>query len=322
MQVSALSCPMSSIRAAAGAPRAHGRRRTCPQVRPSPGAIREGIVMSTSTTSAAQAHKLMIFVLSMSLYGLATLVSELIPSVQVGIVEFSVEFFLFIPLTLAMLFDPLSVALGAATGELVFSEIMLGQFGGLGELEKFLTVAIAVYVAGKLVPDPRDIKRVGIAAFGATALQLAMSAAVDIIKVVVAVEEFEAVPGLPESVYFTEGFAFLNDLLFSGVLFCLLPTLFLAPRLYGKIEPLLGIKPRTPEDVADAASPRLALGAVVCFVLAVLAACVSKAGFSLIEWEAEWAESTGALMTGLAVAVVIAVIAAWCLHRNATISRA
>ena len=24
-------------------------------------------------------------------------------------------------------------------GELVFSEIMLGQFGGLGELEKFLT---------------------------------------------------------------------------------------------------------------------------------------------------------------------------------------
>ena len=322
MQVSALLCPMSSIRTAAGAPRAHGRRRTCPQTRPSPGAIREGIIMSTSTTSAAQAHKLMVFVLSMSLYGLATLVSELIPSVQVGIVEFSVEFFLFIPLTLAMLFDPLSVALGAATGELVFSEIMLGQFGGLGELEKFLTVAIAVYVAGKLVPDPRDIKRVGIAAFGATALQLAMSAAVDIIKVVVAVEEFEAVPGLPESVYFTEGFAFLNDLLFSGVLFCLLPTLFLAPRLYGKIEPLLGIKPRTPEDVADAASPRLALGAVVCFVLAVLAACVSKAGFSLIEWEAEWAESTGALVTGLAVAVVIAVIAAWCLHRNATISRA
>ena len=45
--------------------------------------------------------------------------------------EFSVEYFLFIPLTLAMLFDPLSAALGAATGELVFSEIMLGQFGGL-----------------------------------------------------------------------------------------------------------------------------------------------------------------------------------------------
>ena len=116
--------------------------------------------MSSTASASNQAHKLMIFVLSMSLYGLATLVSELIPSIQVGIVEFSVEFFLFIPLTLAMLFDPLSVALGAATGELVFSEIMLGQFGGIGELEKFLTVSIALYIAGTLVRDPRNMKTV------------------------------------------------------------------------------------------------------------------------------------------------------------------
>ncbi len=120
-----------------------------------------------------------------------------------------------------MLFDPLSVALGAATGELVFSEIMLGQFGGIGELEKFLTVTIAIYIAGTLVRDPRNLKAVAAAAIGATALQLAMSAGVDILKVVFAVEEFEAVPGLPESVFFTEGFAFLNDLLFSGILFFL-----------------------------------------------------------------------------------------------------
>ena len=59
------------------------------------------------------------------------------------------EYFLFIPLVLAMLFDPLSAALGAATGELVFSEIMLGQFGGLGELEKFLTVTIGVMLRGR-----------------------------------------------------------------------------------------------------------------------------------------------------------------------------
>ena len=102
-----------------------------------------------------QSQKLMIFVLTMSLYGLATLFTELIPKFQVGLVEFSVEYFLFIPLTLGMLFDPLSAALGAATGELVFSEIMLGQFGGLGELEKFLTVTIGVYIAGRLVKDPK-----------------------------------------------------------------------------------------------------------------------------------------------------------------------
>ena len=64
-----------------------------------------------SQNKISQSQKLMVFVLSMSLYGLATLFTELIPSFQVGIVEFSVEYFLFIPLTLAMLFDPLSAGL-------------------------------------------------------------------------------------------------------------------------------------------------------------------------------------------------------------------
>ena len=89
-------------------------------------------------TILTQSQKMMIFVLSMSLYGLATLFTELIPSVQLGVVELSVEYFAFIPLTLAILFDPLSAALGAATGEVIFSEIMLGQFGGVGEVEKFV----------------------------------------------------------------------------------------------------------------------------------------------------------------------------------------
>ena len=91
----------------------------------------------TKRENATQSQKLMVFVLTMSLYGLATLFTELIPSIQVGIVEFSVEYFLFIPLVLAMLFDPMSAALGAATGELVFSEIMLGQVrrtGRAGEI--------------------------------------------------------------------------------------------------------------------------------------------------------------------------------------------
>ena len=53
-----------------------------------------------------QSQKLMIFVLSMSLFGLATMFSELVPSVYIGVVELSIEYFLFIPLSLAMLFDP------------------------------------------------------------------------------------------------------------------------------------------------------------------------------------------------------------------------
>ena len=117
--------------------------------------VTEEMIMN-SQNKISQSQKLMVFVLSMSLYGLATLFTELIPSFQVGIAEFSVEYVLVIPLTRAMLFDPLSAGLGAATGELVFSEIMLGQFGGLGELEKFITVTIGVYIAGRLVKNPRN----------------------------------------------------------------------------------------------------------------------------------------------------------------------
>ena len=271
----------------------------------------------TQKQTATQSQKLMIFVLSMSLYGLATLFTELIPSFQVGIVELSVEFFLFIPLTLAMLFDPLSAALGAATGELVFSEIMLGQFGGLGELEKFLTVTIGVYIAGRLVKDPRNRALVGVAAITGTAAQLLMGTVVDILKVQLAVEDFEAVAGLPESVFATEGFAFLNDLLFSGILFCLLPTLYLVPKLYGKIEPLLGMAPRTPDSAVSGISPKALIVCAVGFVAAIAAELAATAGMSLVDWEAEWAESGTALAVGMIVAAAVAIIALLVIKKNA-----
>ena len=264
--------------------------------------------------TATQSQKLMVFVLTMALYGLATLFTELIPSFQVGIVEFSVEYFLFIPLTLAMLFDPLSAALGAATGELVFSEIMLGQFGGLGELEKFLTVTIGVYVAGRMVKNPRNYKMVGIAAISGTALQLAMGAVVDICKVQFAVEDFEAVAGLPESVFATEGFAFLNDLLFSGILFCLLPTLYLVPKLYGKIEPLLGMAPRTPDSAVSGISPKALAVCAVGFVCAIVAELAATAGMSLIDWEAECGT---AMAVGMVAAAAVAIIALLVIKKNA-----
>ena len=273
--------------------------------------------MSTiQNRSATQSQKLMIFVLTMSLYGLATLFTELIPKFQVGLVEFSVEYFLFIPLTLAMLFDPLSAALGAATGELVFSEIMLGQFGGLGELEKFITVTIGVYIAGRMVKDPSNRVMVGVAAITGTAAQLLMGTVVDIAKVQFAVEDFEAVEGLPESVFATEGFAFCNDLLFSGILFCLLPTLYLVPKLYGKIEPLLGMAPRTPDSAVSGISPKALAVCAVGFVCAVVAELAATAGMSLIDWEAEWAESGTALAAGMLVAAVLAVAVLLVMKKN------
>lgn len=257
--------------------------------------------------TATQSQKLMVFVLAMALYGLATLFTELIPKYQIGIVEFSVEYFLFIPLSLAMLFDPMSAALGAATGELVFSEIMLGQFGGLGELEKFLTMTIALYIAGRMVRDPRNRIMVGIASMSGVVLQLGMGTIVDILKVQFAVEDFEAVAGLPESVFATEGFAFLNDALFSGILFCLLPTLYLVPKLYGKIEPLLGMQPRTRETSLGAINLKVVLFSAVGFVCAVGAEMIATAGLPLIDWEADWAESGTAMAIALVCAAVLTV---------------
>ena len=264
-----------------------------------------------------QSQKLMVFVLTMSLYGLATLFTELIPKFQVGIVELSVEYFLFIPLVLAMLFDPMSVALGAATGELVFSEIMLGQFGGLGEVEKFVTVTIGVYIAGRLVRNPKNLKMVGIGAFAGTALQLFMGMMVDVLKVQFAIEDFEAVAGLPESVFFTEGFAFCNDLLFSGILFCLIPTLFLVPKLYGKIEPLLGMQPRTEETALAPIGGKMLLGSIVGFIGAVATEFLAEAGFELIDWEASWAESTGSVAFAMVAAGAVAVIILLAMKKNA-----
>ncbi len=266
---------------------------------------------------ATQSQKLMVFVLTMSLYGLATLFTELIPKFQVGIVEFSVEYFLFIPLVLAMLFDPLSAALGAATGELVFSEIMLGQFGGLGEVEKFISVTIGVYIAGRLVRNPKNQKMVGFAAIFGVIVQQFIGTVVDILKVQFAVEDFEAVAGLPESVFVTEGFAFLNDVLFSGILFCMLPTLFLVPRLYGKIEPLLGMQPRTENTALSPIGLKMIIGCIAAFVGAIAAEFLAESGLKLIDWEAEWAEGTGAIAVGMVVAAVLAVIVLTAMKKRA-----
>ncbi len=266
--------------------------------------------------TATQSQRMMVFVLTMALYGMASLFTELIPKFQVGIVEFSVEYFFFIPLSLAMLFDPMSAALGAATGELVFSEIMLGQFGGLGELEKFITVTVGVYLAGRMVSNPKNQKMVGIAAFTGTAVQLLLGTIVDILKVQFAVEDFESIAGLPESVIATEGFAFLNDLLFSGIFFCLLPTLFLVPRLYGKMEPLLGMQSRTPQTFLGGICWKTILCCGAAFAAAIAAEFLAETGRSLIDWEAEWAESATSIAVGIVAAGILAVLIVLVMRRS------
>ncbi|TRZ39875.1 cell division protein FtsQ [Niallia circulans] len=269
-----------------------------------------------------QSQKMMVFILSMSLYGLSNMITELVPSIYLGPVEFSIEYFAFIPLTLCILFHPLYAGIGAALGEIIFGEIMLGQFGGFGELEKFISFSLAMYIAGSMVKNPRNKRQVGIAAITGVIIHQLISMMVDIGKVWVGVDDFEALPGLAESVVVVEGFSFLNDVLFSGILFALLPTLYLVPRLYGKIEPLLGMKPRTPDNaytILGILHPRFLIPVILLAVAAFGFEYLSETEWNIFEWEATFSnisESTLTLISLGIAAVVSAVIVYVLLKRS------
>lgn len=218
-------------------------------------------------------QKLMILVLSMTLYGVGDIVANVVPEVQVGPLELGVSYFAFIAVVLAALLSPLWVALGAPLGELVFSDMLLGDFGGLSELEGFLQTALAIYVAGCLVRNPLSRVQVALAPIVMVLVDKVSGGVVDILKVVIGIdpETLEEADGLLGAFLLAEGLDIVVTLVFSGILFGALPALWLTPRLYGKIEPVMGLRPRDPEH-----PPRLTGPAGMQFwpvaVLAVLAA--------------------------------------------------
>ncbi|WP_407319253.1 cell division protein FtsQ [Isoptericola halotolerans] len=218
-------------------------------------------------------QKLMILVLSMTLYGVGDIVANVVPEVQVGPLELGVSYFAFIAVVLAALLSPLWVALGAPLGELVFSDMLLGDFGGLSEIEGFLQTALAIYVAGCLVRNPLNRVQVALAPIVMVLVDKVSGGIVDILKVVIGIdpEALEEADGLLGAFLLAEGLDIVVTVVFSGILFGALPALWLTPRLYGKIEPIMGLRPRDPEH-----PPRLTGPAGMRFwpiaVLAVLAA--------------------------------------------------
>ena len=265
-----------------------------------------------SAYQLTQSQKMMIFILSMSLYGLSNMFTELIPSVQLGVIELSVEYFAFIPLTLCILFHPLYAAIGASLGEIIFGELMLGQFGGIGEIEKFITFSLGMYIAGLLVRNPLNRLQVGIAVMSGLIVHHLLGTIVDMGKVWVGIEELEAVEGLAQSVLIVEGVAFFNDLLFSGILFALLPTLYLVPRLYGKIEPLLGMKPRDNKvqySLNELITPRLVVIGVVLAAIAIVTEFMAESDINIGVWEPDFLETFGDsfIWIVIGVAAIIAI---------------
>lgn len=269
-----------------------------------------------------QAKALMVFILVLSLSGLENLIAEIIPTFELGPIEIGISNFWFVPLALVIIFDSWWAALAAPIGELIFSDLVLGEFGGLGEFEEVVLTTFALFISAWLVRDVKNFRVLAIVVFISYLIQEIPATFIDIFKVVIGVEEFEAVEGLPQSIYVIEGIDLLIEYIVSGVIFGALPALWLVPRLYGRIEPLMGMKPRTPEDRKNAQSPTvLWVIGIAGVVLATIIATVSEMGFNIVEWEPEFLESVGGwfIWVGIVAAALVAggvLIFRWQASRN------
>lgn len=247
-------------------------------------------------TEYTQSQKMMIFILAMSLNGLANLFTELLPEFEIGPIDISISYPAFIPILLVILFHPLYAALGASVGAIIFGDLLLGDFGGLGEVEGFLQITLAMYIAGLLVRDATNKRQVGVAALIAVTIDQVLGSIVDIGKVWFGVEDLEAVSGLPESILAIEAFSFVNNMIITGVLFGLIPTLYLLPRLYGKIEPLMGMKPRDKNEKAPVTtfiSVRLIIITIFLSFVGLVAEFMAEMDINFAVWEPEFLEQFG-----------------------------
>lgn len=243
-----------------------------------------------------QSQKMMVFILSMSLFGLANLFTELLPEFTLGPVEISISYLAFIPLTLVMLFNPLYAAFGASVGEIIFGDLLLGDFGGLGELEGFIQFTLAMYIAGLLVTNLNSRRQIAVAALVGVMIDQMLSTIVDVGKVWFGIEELEAVPGLPASILAIEGVSFLTEMVISGVLFGLIPALYLIPRLYGKIEPLLGIEPREGRvnaSMTEWVSVRFVIASIFLVFVGLVSEFMAEMDINFAVWEPEFLEQFG-----------------------------
>ncbi|WP_062303741.1 hypothetical protein [Demequina subtropica] len=258
------------------------------------GRIRGTVAGLPRDLSASQ--KLMVFVLSMALSGVANLVLEIIPDVTIGPVDVSVSYFVFVPLALVALLNPFWAALGAPIGEVIFVDLLMGDFSGLAEVEGIIQMFLALYIAGSLVRNPRNRLQIAIAAVTVVVIDKALSALVDLSKVWIGVEDAEFVEGLPESIILLEGIGYAVDILMSGILFGVIPAIWLIPALHGRIEPLLGMRPRVPGEPIQGSAPRNAL-----FVAVALALSIASFLFAFLEawdielgvFEPEWLDTYG-----------------------------
>ncbi|WP_230198606.1 hypothetical protein [Halopiger goleimassiliensis] len=259
----------------------------------------------------------------MSLSGLQYAVTEVIPEFDVGPLEVGVGDFIFIPIVLVLLFRTFWAALAVPMGEVVFEDILLGDFNGLGVMEDLLLVSTCFFFAALLFRDPDNRVQLALVVLIAEGLNEFLAMFVDIGKFYIGVEELEAVPGLPESIIVLEGVDFVVQMVVTGIIFGVIPALYLYPKLHGKIEPLMGMDPYrgTPGgSMLEGVSPKAALLVLVAFPLAFAFEAAEEAGYGLnVVWEPEFMDVYGEnfILVPIAVAALVA-LAVWGIAKRRT----
>ncbi|SFS97229.1 hypothetical protein [Halostagnicola kamekurae] len=272
--------------------------------------------MSTSTATGSRfelgKHDMMVFILVMSLTGLQNAITEVLPEFSLGPLELGVGGFIFIPIVLVLLFRTYWAALAVPVGEIVFGEILLGEFDGLGAMEGLLLIPVCYYFAAKLLQDPENSTQLAIVVFLAEALEEFLAMWIDVGKVYVGVEQLEAVPGLPESVLVLEGVDFITQMAITGIVFGVIPALYLYPKLHGKIEPLLGMEPfegRRGASMRSGFSVTALAAILVAFPVALAAEAASESGGAInVIWEPAFLETYGQMF--MAVPIVLSAVVA------------
>ncbi|RKD88892.1 hypothetical protein ATJ93_3708 [Halopiger aswanensis] len=253
-----------------------------------------------------------VFIFVMSLSGLQYAITEVLPEFDVGPLELGVGDFIFIPIVLVLLFRTFWAALAVPMGEVVFEDILLGDFNGLGVMEDLLLVSTCFFFAALLFQDPKNRRQLAAVVLIAEGLNEFLAMFVDIGKVYIGVEELEAVPGLPESILVLEGVDFITQMVITGIIFGVIPALYLYPKLHGKIEPLMGMEPYKGTRGASMVrgfSWKAALSVLLAFPLAFGFAAAEEAGFGLnVVWEPEFMEAYGEMF--IAVPIVVAALVA------------
>ena len=275
--------------------------------------------MSTSTRNARSGtggafsfdHRdMMLFILVMSLHGLQSLITELLPEFSVAGLGVEIGPFWFVAMSVVLLFRSFWACLAIPVGGIVFGEILIGDFSALGAVEGLVVITASWFFVMSLITNPEDPKQIVALGFVAKAMEETAAWFIDVGKFYVGVEELEAIAWLPETVWATEGIGALVQILVAGLVFGSIPAYYLYPRLRGKIEPLLGMEPVSGRDgpMFTRSSLRRLVTWFLLLPVAFVVEMLSETSGGLIVFEPAFVDTYGKafLFVPIAIAALVA----------------